>query len=111
MISWKGSVPLPPLEYISSWITIQLINLPDTTYPLGYKNCVFYYYFALKWIYAYSIIRRIYKRSSCQQLHDPGITASSICTNAVTKILKIISHHFFKKFSMMLAKDVGKHFV
>lgn len=57
MINWKGSVPLPPLEYISSWIDIQLINLPDTTYPLGYKKlCVFYYYFALRWIYAYSVI-------------------------------------------------------
>lgn len=40
-LEWE-SVPLSPLEYISFWITVQLINLPDTSYPLGYKICAFF---------------------------------------------------------------------
>lgn len=37
----RERVPLSPLEYISFWTTVQLINLPDTSYPSGYKICVF----------------------------------------------------------------------
>lgn len=40
----RESVVLSPLEYTSFWITLQLINLPDTTYALSYKISVFFFF-------------------------------------------------------------------